>query len=718
MNKIIEKNEFEIYDKMININLFNRIIAFIHSTSNNKKESNIYQDISKRCIWNKYVDDTSIKDDYQFQYFGELLERYEERIGNDIRDIRAISLALGYAKNFVENNMIVGTQLIDFINKIENLANDDIYLKGALYLYDSQKFSRYNEELLNKVYKNTEEIIFSMSIFYERIEDFFIRNRQQLVNLLGKNRNMPVLGNVRIYEWLIKNLYPLINKDRKKDIILLKSLIKLPTGFQKEDSSIYKELINNNYTQKEISYLNYLLLYYKPVPKSVPVGYSIVEEKIATNLCEILINSKETHNEATYELIKGLLQKYDRYQIKCYGYMGIKQALEHKINIVNPITFAKLYYDLDENLYSFNILSEKWNIVASHMDSNQYQKLFDKFLNLSNYTKKELKECINKYNILTNKNYIDSFLEYKYNRESIFSFLVNNNVILLKDIYESSIKRNIQEGNKHLKEYIRGINNKKAFEFLKYILRLNKYNIEEINRIGFKFEELIRGYHYCYEQDSIYLRIERKFLNLKNYKILLDCLEKFIFYNKPEIYFKFMKEALNNDIVCKIYKKDELRKIYFSLCEIEPKIYQKENYQKRYLNKEELEEIYNQKRLEKELKKKKEIQEAEDYLISKFIKVEKKNSFENLYNFCFRYDYSENYVKVSTKLVKQYILENIKNFSRDVREISSFIKLIDFLIDKKKLTSTEFAKITFEYSKLELEVEKNEYIDTTCRVND
>lgn len=718
MNKIIEKNEFEIYDKMININLFNRIIAFIHSTSNNKKESNIYQDISKRCIWNKYVDDTSIKEDYQFQYFGELLERYEERIGNDIRDIRAISLALGYAKNFVENNMIVGTQLIDFINKIENLANDDIYLKGALYLYDSQKFSRYNEELLNKVYKNTEEIIFSMSIFYERIEDFFIRNRQQLVNLLGKNRNMQVLGNVRVYAWLIKNLYTLINKDRKKDIVLLKSLIKLPTGFQKKDSSIYKELIDNNYTQKEISYLNYLLLYYKTVPKSVPVGSSIVEEKIATNLCEVLINSKETHNEITYELIKGLLQKYDKYQIKCYGYIGIKQALEHKINIVNPITFAKLYYDLDENLYSFNILNEKWNIVASHMDSNQYQKLFDKFLNLSNYTKKELKECINKYNILTNKNYIDSFLEYKYNRESIFSFLVNNNVILLKDIYESSIKRNIQEGNKHLKEYIRGINNKKAFEFLKYILRLNKYNIEEINRIGFKFEELIRGYHYCYEQDSIYLRIERKFLNLKNHKILLDCLEKFIFYNKPEIYFKFMKEALNNDIVCKIYKKDELRKIYFSLCEIEPKIYQKENYQKRYLNKEELEEIYNQKRLEKELKKKKEIQEAEDYLISKFIKIEKKNSFENLYNFCFRYDYSENYVKVSTKLVKQYILENIKNFSRDVREISSFIKLIDFLIDKKKLTSTEFAKITFEYSKLELEVEKNEYIDTTCRVND
>lgn len=715
MNKIIEKNEFEIYDKMININLFNRIIAFIHSTSNNKKESNIYQDISKRCIWNKYVDDKSIKEDYQFQYFGELLERYEERIGNDIRDIRAISLALGYAKNFVENNMIVGTQLIDFINKIENLANDDIYLKGALYLYDSQKFSRYNEEVLSKVYKNTEEIIFSMSIFYERIEDFFIRNRQQLVNLLGKNRNMPVLGNVKVYAWLIKNLYPLINKDRKKDIILLKSLIKLPTGFQKKDSSIYKELINNNYTKKEISYLNYLLLYYKPVPKSVSVGYSIVEEKIATNLCEVLINSKETHDETTYELIKGLLQKYNKYQIKCYGYAGIKQALEHEINIVNPITFAKLYYDLDENIYSFNILNDKWDIVTSYMDSRQYQELFDKFLTLSNYTKKELEECINKYNVLTNKNYIDSFLEYKYNRESIFRFLVNNNVILLKDIYERSIEKNSEEVSKHLKEYIKGINNKRSFEFLKYILRLNKYNIGEINKIGFRFEQLIRGYHYHNEQDYIYLIIEREFLNLKNYKILLDCLEKFIFYNKPEIYFKFMKAALNNDIVCKIYKKDELRKIYFSLCDIEPEIYQKEIYQKRYLNKEELEKIYNQRRLEKELKEKKEKQEAEDYIISKFIKIEKKDSFENLYDFCLRYNYSELYVKISAKLVKQYILENIKNFSRDVKEISRFIKLIDFLINKEELTSTEFAKITFEYSKLE--VEKNEYIGATCRVN-
>ena len=714
MIEIIKESEYEVYRKAINISLFNKIIAFIHSTTTSKRESNVYDEISKKCIWNKCINDEAIKETYQFQYFGELLERYEERIGNNIRDIRAIALALGYATNFVKNDMVVGTQLIDFINKIKNISSDDIYLKAALYLYDNTKFYIYGEELLNKEYKNTAEIIFVMSIFYERMEDFFKNNRQQIINLLGKNRNMSVLGNVRVYAWLIKNLYLLINKDRKKDITLLKALIKLPTGFQKEGSNVYKELINNSYSKEEISYLNYLVLYYSPVPKSVP-SCSLVEEKIATNLCETFINSKKTHDAYIYELIRSLLQKYCKYEIKCNGYSGIKQLLNYTTNIVNPITFAELYYDLDKNLYSFNILDKKWDIVASKMESSKYQELFDKFLLQSNYNKKKLEECITKYNALTDKYYIDSFLKYKYNRELIFSFLVNKGAILLKDIYERNIEVNSQKVNEHLKEYIRGINSKKAFEFLKYMLRLNKYNIKEINSIGFKFEELIRGYYYNYDRESIYLNIEKNFLNLKDYKILLDCLEKFIFYNKPEIYFKFMKAALSNDIVCKIYKKDDLRKIYFSLCEIDPKTYKDEEYQKRFLNKEELDAIYNQKKLEKELKKKKEMQETEEYIGSEFVKLEDKNSFENLYNFCDKYDYIDNNLEVSTKLVKKYILENIKCFSRDIKEISYFIKLMSFLIKKEKLTVKEFAKISFEYTKLE--VEENEHINTTCRVN-
>ena len=191
---------------------------------------------------------------------------------------------------------------------------------------------------------------------------------------------------------------------------------------------------------------------------------------------------------------------------------------------------------------------------------------------------------------------------------------------------------------------------------------------------------------------------------MKDYKILLDCLEKFVFYNKPEIYFEFIKVVLDSDLICKIYKKEKLRKLYLLLCDIKPETYKQEKYQKRYLYKEELDVIYKQKKLKEELQKKKEMQEAEKYIDSKFMEIEEKNNCENLYTFCHNYDYTYKYGEVATNLVKKYIFLNdgkidLNTSNKDIGEISNFIKLLDFLIQKEKLTSTEFAKITLEYTK-------------------
>lgn len=271
----IEKIEYKAYEKLINIELFNEIIAFISNTRTGKETNNILYEIENKCIWNKRVSCQNFQEKYKFQYFGELLERYEERMENSIENIRAIVLALGYGKNIIENSMIMGTQLIDFINRIKSVAEKDIYIKGALYLYDSKKYDKYGEDLFNKDYSNTEEIIFVLSIFSDRVNEFFDHKREQIIRLLAKDRNMEVIGNIGILSWLVKNIYPLIYKDRKKDISILKALIKLPTGFQKEDTTTYKELLNNGYSEEDIAYLNYFMLYYHPVPKTVKLGYSI-----------------------------------------------------------------------------------------------------------------------------------------------------------------------------------------------------------------------------------------------------------------------------------------------------------------------------------------------------------------------------------------------------------------------------------------------------------
>lgn len=513
--------------------------------------------------------------------------------------------------------------------------------------------------MFNRDYSNTEEIIFVLSIFSDRVNEFFDHKREQIIRLLAKDRNMEVIGNIGILSWLVKNIYPLIYKDRKKDISILKALIKLPTGFQKEDTTTYKELLNNGYSEEDIAYLNYFMLYYHPVPKTVKLGYSIVEEKIAINLCKVYINNEKSYENNVYNFIRGILCRYDKFDIKCYGYSGIKDAIKYEINVTNPITFTELYQELGKNLYSFDILDEKWDIVSKKMEEDKYEEILDKFLLNCKNEKDRLLNSIKKYNELTGKDYVESFLNRSYYRQIVFDFLVDNNVILLKDSFENILKNGKQNEENYLKSYIKGVKNKKSFEFLKYLLRINKYNINEINDIGFDFEELLNYYGYSYS--SYTLNLKKKFLNIKEQKILFNCLEKFIFYYRPKKYLKFLEAALKYDKIDEFFKKSELRNIYLLLCELEPKTYNCEWLQKKFLTTEELEEIREKEKRKKQLEKEKELLEAKKSVMEGF-KQEEIDTLEKLYKFCAKFEYSQQNFSFVQDIVKEYLLKNISKF--------------------------------------------------------
>ena len=96
MNKSKIKIEMlQAYKKIINIELFNKIVSFIIETTNINC-NNFIQKLKQKNIWFEKTENSNIQEEYGFKYFGELLERYEQRIGTDIKDIRAISLALSY----------------------------------------------------------------------------------------------------------------------------------------------------------------------------------------------------------------------------------------------------------------------------------------------------------------------------------------------------------------------------------------------------------------------------------------------------------------------------------------------------------------------------------------------------------------------------------------------------------------------------------------------
>lgn len=310
----IEFIENEAFEKKVNIELCNKLINYIIKISDNNYRSTL-KNISDKCIWFKSLNNVDMQKDFQVKYLGELLERYEEKIGDNINDIRAIALALGFTAESITNNMIVGNQLVNFITKINTMAKDDIYLQGALYLYNNKKNEQYKTNLLKNHYLETEDLIFVLSLF-DDIEKIYTLLRDQIIELLGKKRTIGVINNIKLYSWFINRFYSIIKKDRKKDAAILKSLLILPTQLIKSNNSNYTILISNNYKEEEILYLNYGFLYYSLIPKTVRMGNSITEERIAINLCKTLLDSEYSCEESLYKLIDSILKKYEHLDIK------------------------------------------------------------------------------------------------------------------------------------------------------------------------------------------------------------------------------------------------------------------------------------------------------------------------------------------------------------------------------------------------------------------
>ena len=310
----IEFIENEAFEKKVNIELCNKLINYIIKISDNDYRSTL-KNISDKCIWFKSLNNVDMQKDFQVKYLGELLERYEEKIGDNINDIRAIALALGFTTESITTNMIVGNQLVNFITKINTMAKDDIYLQGALYLYNNKKNEQYKTNLLKNHYLETEDLIFVLSLF-DDIEKIYTLLRDQIIELLGKKRTIGVINNIKLYSWFINRFYSIIKKDRKKDAAILKSLLILPTQLIKSNNSNYTILNSNNYKEEEILYLNYGFLYYSLIPKTVRMGNSITEERIAINLCKTLLDSEYSCEESLYKLIDSILKKYEHLDIK------------------------------------------------------------------------------------------------------------------------------------------------------------------------------------------------------------------------------------------------------------------------------------------------------------------------------------------------------------------------------------------------------------------
>ena len=83
------------YEKQFNIALFNAAVQLAISTTEAPKQVKDVQSRLNRLPWYMRTDASAFFEPYGIRYFGELLERYGEKLGDDPTNTRAIALAMG-----------------------------------------------------------------------------------------------------------------------------------------------------------------------------------------------------------------------------------------------------------------------------------------------------------------------------------------------------------------------------------------------------------------------------------------------------------------------------------------------------------------------------------------------------------------------------------------------------------------------------------------------
>ena len=250
------------------------------------------------------LDGLTVKLTYEnLRYPGEVLERFEEKLGNDVRVLRALALALGNTCAIQSDNMFVGNQRGAFLQKLRRSAGEDVYLQGALYLLETDAAQRHAllEKLAERECTRTEEALFVLSLFDDRERGYEVMHTQ-LSHLFTQNRTLSLVYDFGVLEWFIRFYAEQAKKYRGKADLVLRTLMKLPYMNMKPDSREFSVLTKAGYRCDEIILANSLAVWADRLPDRLS-SKSITAEKIATACGRMLLNAPKDLSEEFYEYL-------------------------------------------------------------------------------------------------------------------------------------------------------------------------------------------------------------------------------------------------------------------------------------------------------------------------------------------------------------------------------------------------------------------------------
>lgn len=559
------QTELHAYSAKINLPLFNNIVAFVLDTTEATRAQRA--ELRRQCPFLTEASGEAIQEKYGFLYLGELLERYGERFGMTVPDLRAIALALAYTRSLTTPEMFVGPQRDNFLRNVRKAAGSDVYLSGALYLLDENRDGATVRELelTGREYDSTEDLLFALGLFEDR-ERAFLRFKPQLLRLLGRERTMPILGNVTALNWLIAWLTPLLKTVRGKDMALFRALCALPTSHVKPGGKPHGTLLEHGWTPLEIAYANMMAVLPQAVDGALQKD-SIVSEKIAVTLFhEVLITDTPLTTE-TYDQLTPVYHLYKNFSIKCYGCEGLLQALEADTRVQNADTFS--WFSTLVGIYSpvfssFDIMDGKWDSLANALEPDKYVPLFEGCLD-EGMTREDIQRRLDRYRALTGKDYAG--LYWSGSRGNRFGLLADKGILDPWDLFRDSLGEDGRidkpEMIAHVWEYVRGIRSPQAFRF--FVEFFSAYGVGGLERFfNYHYRDFLdgltkRGY---YGSDPMVLQLHRDYLDDVGHRQLLQWLEEYMFTYQPEKYLELPIAILRDEAAAALFSAGEQREMF------------------------------------------------------------------------------------------------------------------------------------------------------------
>ena len=616
---------YSTFQKDIDLTLYHAFAELVVQTAQDGEARILYRQLEARQIWQEDQNVSSYFEAYSLRYPGEVLERFEEKLGTDIRILRALALALGYTRRCQADTMFVGNQRNDFIQKLRRTAGTDVYLQGALYLLETDALRRRTrlDELAAREYARTEEALFVLSLFDDP-ETGYQAMRPQLTRLFGPERTISMARDFGVLEWFIRFYAEEAKRYRGKNDLVLRTLMKLPYMNMKPDSREFSVLHTAGYSMEEITMANSLAVWADRIPDRLS-SKGIVAEKIAVACVRMLLNGPDGQPEEIYAYISWLFQVYKKFEVRYEGYQDLWAAIQTGLAPTAPQTILWMNQTIKRQFpYRFDVFDPRYDILANELSNEEYAELFTVQM-LRSRAAIPLRRWLTRYQALTGAEYIEYFNKHHWLTLRSFVLLVERKEIDLWQFFE----QHKEDGTRAhplelLQEYALKISSWRCFRFAQKLF--GQYAFPQLRKIfgkDFYFHQKFAKAEGFYHKKVQAFSMVRPFLSAEQHRQLYDWIDASFFQTEPEYYDSFVLCALKAPEVQRIYDKPLLAAVLRQLLARDAcNGYEAEQLKERLYSKEELEAdrkaAAEQEEQEKELQRQREVRERQEKLKQRY----------------------------------------------------------------------------------------------------